>query len=186
MERGAKWEESLAKKDLFFYSKSTKSPLGGAPAVELGVAVCRRVDVSLYACRKRCPRAEARETRGWRGRRVERITNMTSILRQAWGRSNHRRLGSTIPPRPLPVPPLPATLAPHAHVRVDVCTHPRTLNFDFIRGTRERLQPGGTRVYYVTRAQHPLTGASILAAPRGIRRESEQKIGGFIALSRQR
>lgn len=52
---------------------------------ELGVVVWRRVDVSLYACRKRCPGAEARETRGRHGRRVERITNMTSILRQTGG-----------------------------------------------------------------------------------------------------
>lgn len=122
-------KEKSGSKGALFYLQPSKSWLRGTLAVELGVAVWRRVDVSLYACRKRCPQAEARETRGWHGRRVERITNMTSILRQARGRSNHRRLGSTIPGSPSP-----AILTPH--------TPPRTLNFDFIK-LQEHLQPGG-------------------------------------------
>jgi len=71
---------------------------------ELGVAVWRRVDVSLYACRKRCPGAEARETRGRHGRRVERITNMTSILRQTGGEAITVG-GVRPPPSPTPSPP---------------------------------------------------------------------------------
>lgn len=89
---------------------------------ELGVAVWRRVDVSLYACRKRCPGAEARETRGRHGRRVERITNMTSILRQAGGEAI--TVGGVRPP-PSPASRLASALA-------ILALHTRTLNFDFV------------------------------------------------------
>lgn len=94
---------------------------------ELGVAVWRRVDVSLYACRKRCPGAEARETRGRHGRRVERITNMTSILRQTGGEAITVG-GVRPPPSPTPSPP-PPRLVP---VPAILALHTRTLNFDFV------------------------------------------------------
>ena len=72
-------------------------------------------------------------------------------FKAGWGRSNHRRLGSTISPPTLSYPPPPpprafsthpAILTPHTHTHTNTHTHPRTLNFDFIK-LQEHLQPGG-------------------------------------------
>lgn len=110
---------------------------------ELGVAVWRRVDVSLYACRKRCPGAEARETRGWHGRRVERITNMTSILRQTGGEAI--TVGGVRPP-PSPTPSPPPRLVP---VPAILALHTRTLNFDFVGIKASNVSQVGGRPCFV-------------------------------------
>lgn len=96
------------KKESTFFIRYLASRIRGTRRLnpELGVAIWRRVDVSLYACRKRCPGAEARETRGRHGRRVERITNMTSILRQTGGEAITVG-GVRPPPSPTPSPARP-------------------------------------------------------------------------------
>lgn len=122
------WNTENSSKGRVFYLQPSKSQLRGTLPLKLGVAMWRRVDVSLYACRKRCPQAEERETWGWRGRRVERITNMTSILRQAGGEAI--TVGWD---RPSPFSTLPAILTPH----------PRGLWTLTLSNYRSTFHPGG-------------------------------------------
>ena len=96
-------------------------------------------------------------------------------FKAGWGRSNHRRLGSTIPPAPPHVSPSPLARFPpsprfshHTHTH----THPRglwTLTLSNYRSTFSQVE---TRVLCYAR-QHPLTRLDL--APRGIRRGNVEK-----------
>lgn len=81
-------------------------------------------------------------------------------FKAGWGRSNHRRLGSTIPPSVFHPP------------RDSHTTHPRglwTLTLSNYRSTFSQVE---TRVLCSAR-QHPLTRLDL--APRGIRRGNVEK-----------